>query len=39
MWLALFPESLQMVSVSPNNARSCGIGALHDVPLKRTSEV
>jgi hypothetical protein len=30
MWLALFLGSLQMISEPPNNARSCGIGALHD---------
>jgi hypothetical protein len=36
MWLALFPRLLQMVSEPPSNARSCGIGALHDVGLTRT---
>jgi hypothetical protein len=39
MWLALFPRSLQVVSKSPSNARSCGIGALHDVALTRTSGI
>jgi hypothetical protein len=39
MWLALFPRSLQMVSEPPSNARSCGIGALHDVTLTRTSRI
>jgi hypothetical protein len=28
---------LQMVLEPPSNARSCGIGALHDVGLTRTS--
>jgi hypothetical protein len=31
MWLALFLESLQMVSEPPSNAKSCGTGALHDM--------
>jgi hypothetical protein len=39
IWLALFSGSLQMISESPSNARSCGIGALHDVTLTRTSEI
>jgi hypothetical protein len=26
MWLALFPESLQIVSKPPNNVKSCGTG-------------
>jgi hypothetical protein len=39
IWLALFPGSLQMVSEPPSNARSCGIRALHDVALTRTSGI
>jgi hypothetical protein len=39
MWLVLLPRSLQMVSKSPNDARSCGTGALHDMALTRTSEI
>jgi hypothetical protein len=39
MWLALFLGSLQMVSKSPSNARSCGTGALHDVVLTWTSKI
>jgi hypothetical protein len=39
MWLAFFPGSLQMVSKSPSNARSCDIGALHDIGLTRTSGI
>jgi hypothetical protein len=37
--LVLFLELLQMVLEPPSNARSCGIGALHDVTLTRTSGV
>jgi hypothetical protein len=39
MWLAFFPRQLQMISELPNNARSYGIGAPHDVALTRTSGV
>jgi hypothetical protein len=39
MWLALFLESLQMVSEPPSNARSCDTGAPHDVALTKTSGV
>jgi hypothetical protein len=39
MWLALFLESLQMVSEPPSNAKSCGTEALHDVALTGTSGV
>jgi hypothetical protein len=39
MGLALFPGSLQVVSKPPSNARSCSIGALHDVALTRTSRI
>jgi hypothetical protein len=39
IWLVLFPKSLQMVSELPSNARPCGIEALHDLGLTRTSKV
>jgi hypothetical protein len=39
MWLAFFPGSLQIVSEPPNNAKSFGIGAPHDMASTRTSEV
>jgi hypothetical protein len=39
MWLALFPGSLQMLSEPPSSARSCGIGALYNVALTRTSRI
>jgi hypothetical protein len=34
MWLALFSKSLQVVLKPPSNARSCGIGTLHDVDVR-----
>jgi hypothetical protein len=39
MWLALFSGLLQMVLELLSNARSCGIGAIHDVTLTRMSGI